>query len=75
MTRSLAIGLLALALGGCSSAPARLEVLAASQKPKLSDDIACMVDCLEDGSETCESCADRCLERTDNADVVASLKL
>ena len=64
----------ALALAGCASAP-RLEVASAPKKLKATDELECMVECLEDGSEDCEGCAERCLERRGDGDVVASFKL
>ena len=53
-----------LVLAGCAAAPAKLEVVSASSyRAKASDDLECMVECLEDGSEECEACAERCLGR------------
>jgi hypothetical protein len=62
----------ALVLGGCASMPAppaRVASVAAVQP--MSDELACMADCLDDDSETCTSCASDCLERGQGARVAA----
>ena len=51
-----------LSLGGCASSP-RTAVVVATGEP--SDELGCMADCLENTDGTCESCAERCLERSD----------
>ena len=48
-----------LTLLGCASAP-RPALVAAVSEP--SDELVCMAECLQGSDDTCQSCADRCLE-------------
>jgi len=43
----------------------------AVREPVVSDEMDCMADCLQDTSETCDTCADSCLQRS-NSPAVAS---
>ena len=56
-------------LTACASAPVPPERVARIQP--VSSEIACMADCLDDGSETCASCASDCLERPNGPHVAA----
>ena len=70
MTRTLWMAALLMTLAACASAPAGVDRVA-SARPPPSDDLECMAECLEDGAEDCESCANRCLVRAELSDVVA----
>ena len=70
MLKIAAVALLGLFLTGCASVAQRPSVLASAKPAELSSELECMVECLDDSGETCESCADKCL-RTDDGPVVA----
>jgi hypothetical protein len=62
MTRTISILALALFLPGCATVA--VQTLAQSRPDvEMSDEMECMTDCLQDASETCESCAGSCLFR------------
>jgi predicted lipoprotein with Yx(FWY)xxD motif len=62
---------LALLLGACGSVAVEAEKVAARQ-PAVSDEMDCMADCLQDTSETCETCADSCLQRSTSPAVAST---
>jgi hypothetical protein len=70
MLRSILIAPVLLVLAACASAPLVLDAVATNDKVELTDEIECMTECLDDGTEDCETCADRCLFR--GADSLAS---
>jgi hypothetical protein len=47
-------------LTACASVTVPPERVARVQA--VSDDVSCMAECLDDGSENCDSCASECLE-------------
>ena len=61
---------LSLLLGACGSIAVEGDKVAA-REAAVSDEMDCMADCLQDTSETCETCADSCLQRS-NSPAVAS---
>jgi hypothetical protein len=60
----------ALALGACSTV-GQLQVARTAIVHEVSDEVACMSECLDDGSESCDSCAADCLKDPDSARVAA----
>jgi len=44
----------------------------AVREPVVSDEMDCMADCLQDTSETCETCADSCLQRSTSPAVAST---
>ena len=70
MIRTLWMAALLVTLAACASAPASVDRVA-SARQSTSDDLECMAECLEDGVEDCESCANRCLVRAEASGVVA----
>lgn len=61
---------LSLLLGACGSIAVERDKVAV-REPVVSDEMDCMADCLQDTSETCDTCADSCLQRS-NSPAVAS---
>jgi hypothetical protein len=59
MLRSIHIIATALVLASCASSPARLALHSAREP---SEELQCMTECLEDGSEDCEDCVSQCLK-------------
>ena len=59
----------ALILSACATVRAPAERVARVQP--MTDEVSCMADCLDDGSETCDSCAADCLERAGGARVAS----
>ncbi|HXF79952.1 MAG TPA: hypothetical protein VN598_13875 [Usitatibacter sp.] len=62
---------LALLLGACGSIGVEGDRVAL-REPVVSDEMDCMADCLQDTSETCESCADSCLQRSASPSVASA---
>jgi hypothetical protein len=62
---------LALLLGACGSIGVGGDRVAL-REPVVSDEMDCMADCLQDTSETCESCADNCLQRPASPSVASA---
>ena len=62
----------ALLLGACGSVAVNERVRVAHETA-VSDEMDCMAECLQDTSETCESCADSCLQRAPSSAVAAVL--
>jgi hypothetical protein len=61
MLRSISIVVAALVLASCASTSVQLA-LHSAKDPKVSEELQCMTECLEDGSETCEDCVSQCLK-------------
>jgi len=61
-----------LLLGACGSIAVDKRVVAAANEPVVSDEMDCMADCLQDTSETCESCADSCLRQAPSPAVASA---
>ena len=60
MSRAILIALLGLLLTSCAST--RVGTIArVSVEPRLSSELECVADCLDDAEETCESCVAHCL--------------
>jgi hypothetical protein len=64
------LALAAIALGACSTM-GQLEASRTVVAHQTSDEVACMAECLDDGSESCDSCAADCLEGGSTARVAA----
>jgi len=62
---------LSLLLGACGSIAVEGDKVAVRGEVAVSDEMDCMADCLQDTSETCDTCADSCLQRS-NSPAVAS---
>ena len=60
----------ALLLNACATS-ARVAPDRVARVQVMSDEVSCMADCLDDGSETCDSCAADCLERESGARVAS----
>ena len=73
MIRSILAAVFAFALAGCAPLSSRVELRAAADVPRMSEEIECMTECLEDGSETCESCARSCFDRGPGENVASGL--
>ena len=71
MLKIACIALFGLVVTGCASVAPRSYTLASAKA--VSSELECMVECLDDGTETCQNCADRCL-RSEDGPQVASLK-
>jgi hypothetical protein len=71
MLRRISIIAIALVLGACATPSIKLAALKAKSDPQVSEELQCMTDCLEDGSEDCEDCVSQCL-RGGSGDSVAS---
>lgn len=56
-------------LSACAAAPVPPDRVARVQP--VSDEVSCMADCLDDDSETCDSCATDCLGRPASARVAS----
>jgi len=62
---------LSLLLGACGSIAVEGDKVAV-REPVVSDEMDCMADCLQDTSETCETCADSCLQRSTSPAVAST---
>ena len=58
------------ALGACTTV-APVQLAQKADPRRTSDEVSCMAECLDDGSETCDSCAVDCLESGGSARVAA----
>ena len=48
------------------------DKVAVREPVAVSDEMDCMADCLQDTSETCETCADSCLQRSSSPAVASA---
>ena len=62
---------LSLLLGACGSIAVEGDKVAV-REPVVSDEMDCMADCLQDTSETCDTCADSCLQRSTSPAVAST---
>lgn len=62
---------LSLLLGACGSIAVEGDKVAV-REPVVSDEMDCMADCLQDTSETCDTCADSCLQRSSSPAVAST---
>jgi len=75
MLRTLIVASSLLLLAACATPrlAADTSTLAQRAAADSSDELECMADCLDDSTEDCESCADRCLTRSPGAAVASIL--
>ena len=73
--RSLLLSLLLPLAAACASVDR--AVLVSAQERELAPELDCMSECLRDGTETCEDCAEICLDArrpvADNGDYLSRL--
>ena len=63
---------LSLLLGACGSIAVEGDKVAVRGEVAVSDEMDCMADCLQDTSETCDTCADSCLQRSSSPAVAST---
>ena len=64
MTRAALLLAFSVLLAGCAGLEAQVTAQAVPAAARVTDEVDCMADCLQDNAEDCETCAVHCLGHT-----------